>query len=79
MGAAYDSDSHGNVLVTLPVGSRVTLAHAYETLTPPRDGCRMVMATETKQWTLAEFHRLPDDGNRYELVRGTLFVTPAPA
>jgi len=39
----------------------------------------MVMATETKQWTLAEFHRLPDDGNRYELVRGTLFVTPAPA
>ncbi len=38
----------------------------------------MVMATETKQWTLAELHRLPDDGNRYELVRGVLFVTPAP-
>ncbi|MEP6835266.1 MAG: Uma2 family endonuclease [Gemmatimonas sp.] len=37
------------------------------------------MATETKQWTLAELHRLPDDGNRYELVRGVLFVTPAPA
>jgi len=39
----------------------------------------MVMATETKQWTLAELHRLPDDGNRYELVRGELFVTPAPS
>ena len=39
----------------------------------------MVMATETTQWTLEELHRLPDDGNRYELVRGTLFVTPAPS
>lgn len=39
----------------------------------------MVMATETRQWTLAELHRLPDDGNRYELVRGELFVTPAPS
>lgn len=39
----------------------------------------MVMATEIKPWTLEELHRLPDDGNRYELVRGVLFVTPAPA
>lgn len=29
-------------------------------------------------WTLEELDRLPDDGNRYELVRGELFVTPAP-
>lgn len=32
-----------------------------------------------KAWTLEELHRLPDDGNKYELVRGELFVTPAPA
>ncbi|CAN5525912.1 Uma2 family endonuclease [soil metagenome] len=38
----------------------------------------MPMATESIQWTLAELHRLPDDGNKYELVRGELFVTPAP-
>jgi Uma2 family endonuclease len=38
----------------------------------------MLMATETKCWTLEELHRLPDDGNKYELVRGELFVTPAP-
>jgi Uma2 family endonuclease len=38
----------------------------------------MPMATESIQWTLAELHRLPDDGNKYELVRGDLFVTPAP-
>jgi Uma2 family endonuclease len=33
----------------------------------------------TKVWTLAELHSLPDDGNTYELIRGELFVTPAPA
>lgn len=32
----------------------------------------------TEGWTLEEMHRLPDDGNRYELVHGTLLVTPAP-
>src|SRR5688572_20517627 len=36
------------------------------------------MALETQPWTLAELHRLPDDGNKYELVRGELFVTPPP-
>jgi Uma2 family endonuclease len=36
------------------------------------------MATETRPWTLAKLHRLPDDGNKYELVYGELFVTPAP-
>lgn len=34
---------------------------------------------QTKAWTLEEFHALPDDGNKYELVRGELFVTPAPS
>jgi len=36
------------------------------------------MAATTKQWTLEEVDSLPDDGNRYELVRGELFVTPPP-
>ncbi len=38
----------------------------------------MHMAQETHQWTRADLQRLPDDGNRYEVVRGELFVTPAP-
>jgi len=38
----------------------------------------MEMAVETNAWTLDDLHRLPDDGNKYELVRGELFVTPAP-
>ena len=39
----------------------------------------MQMATQTKRWTLAEVHSLPDDGNKYEVVRGELFVTPPPS
>jgi Uma2 family endonuclease len=34
---------------------------------------------QTIHWTLEELHRLPDDGNKYELVRGELFVTPPPS
>jgi Uma2 family endonuclease len=39
----------------------------------------MRMATRTKRWTLEELHSLPDDGNKYELIRGELFVTPPPS
>jgi Uma2 family endonuclease len=38
----------------------------------------MAVATQVRKWTLQELHRLPDDGNKYELVRGELFVTPPP-
>lgn len=38
----------------------------------------MVMAMPLKPWTLDEVHRLPDDGNKYELVNGEFFVTPPP-
>ena len=38
----------------------------------------MQMSSAVKQWTLEEVHSLPDDGNKYELVRGELFVTPPP-
>ena len=39
----------------------------------------MLMAPTTVRWTLDELDRLPDDGNKYELVDGELFVTPAPS
>ena len=38
----------------------------------------MRMATLQKRWTIEQLSRLPDDGNRYELVHGELFATPAP-
>ena len=30
------------------------------------------------EWTYEEYLRLPDDGNRYEVIRGVLYVTAAP-
>ena len=38
----------------------------------------MHMALKTRSWTRRDLDRLPDDGNSYEVVRGELFVTPAP-
>ena len=38
----------------------------------------MSMPSPTREWTIEEMERLPDDGNKYEVVHGELFVTPAP-
>jgi Uma2 family endonuclease len=39
----------------------------------------MHMASPKRRWTIEEMYSLPDDGNKYELIRGQLFVTPAPS
>lgn len=39
----------------------------------------MHMALETHGWTRADIDRMPEDGNRYEVVDGALFVTPPPS
>lgn len=31
------------------------------------------------EWTYADYQRLPDDGWRYEIIRGELFMAPAPS
>ncbi|MGH7718396.1 MAG: Uma2 family endonuclease, partial [Gemmatimonadaceae bacterium] len=36
------------------------------------------MPATQRTWTVDEVWALPDDGNRYEIVDGELFVTPAP-
>lgn len=33
----------------------------------------------TKEWTVEMLKTLPDDGNRYEILDGELYVTPSPA
>src|SRR5262245_56994806 len=38
----------------------------------------MAVSIHARKWTLRELHRLPEDSNKYELVRGELFVTPPP-
>lgn len=37
------------------------------------------MPLQRSEWTLEMVHALPDDGNRYELIDGELYVTSAPA
>ena len=39
----------------------------------------MLMVTTAGGWTADDLDLLPDDGNRYEVVEGELFVTPAPS
>lgn len=38
----------------------------------------MHMATTTRRWTRADLERMPEDGNRYEVLDGALLVTPSP-
>lgn len=39
----------------------------------------MAMPAHTLEWTADMARALPDDGNRYEVLDGALFVTPAPS
>jgi Uma2 family endonuclease len=39
----------------------------------------MAMPTHPTEWTVEMVRALPDDGNRYEVIDGELFVTPAPS
>ena len=45
-----------------------TATYVAQTEQPPEQG----------QWTYDDYARLPDDGMRYEVVRGELFMSPAP-
>jgi Uma2 family endonuclease len=38
----------------------------------------MAMPSVKRVWTVADLADLPDDGNRYEVLDGELYVTPAP-
>jgi Uma2 family endonuclease len=39
----------------------------------------MGMPTLKRDWTVADLADLPDDGNRYEVLDGILYVTPSPS
>jgi Uma2 family endonuclease len=39
----------------------------------------MAMPARHTEWTVEMVRALPDDGNRYEVIDGELFVTPAPS
>ena len=37
------------------------------------------MAADAKVWTVSDLANMPDDGQRYEVIDGELYVTPSPA
>jgi Uma2 family endonuclease len=39
----------------------------------------MAMSATPAEWTVDMLDALPEDGNRYEIIDGVLFVTPAPS
>jgi hypothetical protein len=39
----------------------------------------MAMPAQPTEWTVEMVRALPDDGNRYEVIEGELYVTPAPS
>src|SRR5688500_18477233 len=52
------------------------LAHAE--LPSPRYEAHVMGMPATTRWTAEMVRALPDDGKRYEVIDGELFVTPAP-
>lgn len=49
---------------------------AFRLILPERDDGQTWPAQG--KWTYEDYLRLPDDGQRYEVIRGHLYVTPAP-
>lgn len=43
-----------------------------------RSACMSQTWKERVRWTTADLELLPDNGNRYEIIDGELFVTRAP-
>jgi Uma2 family endonuclease len=48
-------------------------------LTRRNESYRMHMHALSRQWTADDLLDMPDDGQRYEVIDGELFVTPAPS
>jgi hypothetical protein len=47
------------------------------TLIIPTEDAYAVAGPPQGRWTYAEWERLPDDGNRYEVIEGYLYMTTA--
>lgn len=49
------------------------------TLVIPTEETYAVAGPPQGRWTYADWERLPDDGNRYEVIEGYLYMTTAPS
>ena len=49
------------------------------TLAIPTDATTSVRGPTQGNWTYADWEQIPDDGNRYEIIEGVLYVTTVPS
>ena len=70
--------SHRQAVIRCPRAPRCCVSSAHASLPRKRGEDPVAMSIPAKAWTLEELHRLPEDGNKYEVIRGELFVTPPP-
>jgi len=71
------SGPHCDDVVTARSSRRTMLRDAY-LLSPRRVVYPMGMPAAIHDWTVDMLDALPDDGQRYEIIDGELFVTPSP-
>jgi Uma2 family endonuclease len=60
--------------LTIPAAEILTMLHAPPSPLPINGGTWPVQS----KWTFDDLARLPDDGNRYELIAGVLYMSPSP-
>jgi len=75
--SARSRASHGIRRMT-PLLSARGIVHDDELPSPHRRADIMAMPQVERRYTVAEVLQFPEDGNRYELIRGALIVSPAP-
>src|SRR5690242_5297681 len=49
------------------------------TLVIPTEGSIVVSGPPQGHWTAEDFETLPDDGNRYEIINGVLYMSTSPS
>ena len=49
------------------------------TQTKPQTASIIYQWPEQGEWTYDDYIRLPDDGRRYEVIGGNLYMSPAPS
>src|SRR4051812_11711296 len=76
----------GNLrLLAWPTRARLDASGMLDSAEPPsvtsaiEEDRAMHMAPGVKAWTVDDLAHMPDDGQRYEVIDGELFVTPSPA
>jgi Uma2 family endonuclease len=65
-------------MMTYRVRVPLILRHVRRAIVRVEERPDMHMVPQRKRWTLEEVHALPEDGNKYELFFGELWVTPGP-